>query len=159
MPAILRSYTVSRNAAAQSLAPETTISRSTRLGVRRPKAFDAFRRTIPVARTTHSQLRSDARRIIEWATYVIQGDPDRPLDRPFLRCADGSPDGEVALLAFPGDVTEATGVADLVQHLIRDEGVEPESILILLRGDHNGTFSRPIKEALDEREIEYSDPT
>lgn len=99
-----------------------------------------------------------ARRIIEWATYVIQGDPDRPHDRPCLQCADGSPDGEVALLAFPGDVTEATGIADLVQHLIRDERIEPQNILILLRADHNGSFSRPIKEALDERGIEYSDP-
>ena len=29
---------------------------------------------------------------------------------------------------------------------------------MLLRGDHNGTFSRPIKQALDHREIPYSDP-
>lgn len=99
-----------------------------------------------------------ARRIIEWATYVIQGDPDRPHDRPCLRCAEGSAPGEAALLAFPGDVTEATGVADLVRHLIDDEHVEPDDILILLRGDHNGTFSRPIKAALDEREVQYSDP-
>jgi len=99
-----------------------------------------------------------ARRIIEWATYVIQGDPDRPHGRPCLHCADGSPDGEVALMAFPGDATEATGVADLVRHLIDHEHVEPEEILILLRGDHNGTFSRPIKVALDQRGIQYSDP-
>lgn len=99
-----------------------------------------------------------ARRIIEWATYVIQGDPDRPRDRPCLHCADGSPPGEVALLAFPGDVTEATGVADLVRHLIDDEDVEAEDILVLLRGDHNGNFSRPIKAALDQREIQHSDP-
>jgi DNA helicase-2/ATP-dependent DNA helicase PcrA len=99
-----------------------------------------------------------ARRIIEWATYVIQGDPDRPHDRPCLQCADGSPDGEVALLGFPGDGTEAIGVGDLVRHLIDDEEVHAEDILILLRGDHNGNFSRPIKAALDERGIQYSDP-
>ena len=29
---------------------------------------------------------------------------------------------------------------------------------MLLRGDHNGTFSRPIKEARDKRGIRYSDP-
>jgi superfamily I DNA/RNA helicase len=89
---------------------------------------------------------------------VIQGDPDRPHDRPCLHCADGSPDGEVALLAFPGDGTEATGVADLVQYLIHHEEVTAEGILILLRGDHNGNFSRPIKAALEARGIHYSDP-
>jgi DNA helicase-2/ATP-dependent DNA helicase PcrA len=99
-----------------------------------------------------------ARRIIEWATYVIQGDPDRPRDRPCLQCAEGSPPGEGALLAFPGDGTEAVGVADLVRHLIDDEDVHAKDILILLRGDHNGNFSRPIKAALDERRIQYSDP-
>jgi DNA helicase-2/ATP-dependent DNA helicase PcrA len=99
-----------------------------------------------------------ARRMIEWATYVIQGDPDRPHDRPCLQCADGSPDGEVALLAFPGEGTEAIGVADLVRHLIDDEDFHAEDILILLRGDHNGNFSRPIKAVLEERGIQCSDP-
>ena len=45
-----------------------------------------------------------------------------------------------------------------MQYLIDDEEVEAEDILILLRGDHNGTFSRPIKAALDDRGIQYSDP-
>ena len=99
-----------------------------------------------------------ARRIIEWATYVIQGNPDRPRDRPSLQCAEGSPAGEVALLAFPGEATEATGVAELVQHLIEHEHVEAKDILILLRGDYNGTFSRPIKLALDRCGIQFSDP-
>jgi superfamily I DNA/RNA helicase len=35
------------------------------------------------------------RRIIEWASYVIAGDPGRPHDRPALACAAGSADGEV----------------------------------------------------------------
>ena len=54
-------------------------------------------------------------RIIEWATYVIEGDPDRPRIRPRLRPAEGSSPGEVALLAFDDQVTEAEGIADLVQ--------------------------------------------
>ena len=98
------------------------------------------------------------RRIIEWATYVIAGDPDRPHGRPALACAEGSPDGEVALLAFPGDVTEAQGIAALVRQLIARDHVSAEEILILLRGDHNGTFSGPIKHALDDLGIAYSDP-
>jgi DNA helicase-2/ATP-dependent DNA helicase PcrA len=98
------------------------------------------------------------RRIVEWASYVIAGDPDRPHDGPALVCAEGSPDGEVALLTFPGEVTEARGIAALIQQLIERDHVPAEEILVLLRGDHNGTFSRPIKEALDGFGIAYSDP-
>jgi DNA helicase-2/ATP-dependent DNA helicase PcrA len=98
------------------------------------------------------------RRIIEWATHVIAGDPDRPRDRPALRCADGSPDGEVALLVFPGEITEAQGIAALIQQLIDRDQVPAEEILVLLRGDHNGTFSGPVKRALDDLGIAYSDP-
>lgn len=97
-------------------------------------------------------------RIIEWASYVIAGDLGRPADRPALHSAEGSPPGEVALLAFPGDISEAHGVAEIVHQLIHHDNVPPNEILVLLRGDHNGTFSRPIKHALDRREIAYSDP-
>lgn len=98
------------------------------------------------------------RRIIEWASYVIAGDPGRPHDRPMLACADGSPDGEVALLAFRSEVSEARGIAALIQQLIVRDHVPAEEILVLLRGDHNGTFSRPIKESLDALGIAHSDP-
>jgi len=97
-------------------------------------------------------------RIIEWATHVIEGDPDRPRERPRLRSAEGSPPGEVALLAFPGEASEAHGVSRLVQALVQAEGVTPQDILVLLRSDHNNTFSRPIKDRLTELGIPYSDP-
>ena len=84
---------------------------------------------------------------MDWASYVIEGDPGRPLGWPRLRCADGSLPGEVALLAFDDDLAEAVGVAHLVHHLINNELVPAEEILVLLRGDHNGMFSRPIKNA------------
>jgi DNA helicase-2/ATP-dependent DNA helicase PcrA len=96
-------------------------------------------------------------RIIEWASYVIAGDLERPR-RPPLHSAEGSPPGEVALLAFPGEASEAEGVVEIVDQLIHRDQVPPEEILILVRGDYNGTFSRPIKHALDDREIAYSDP-
>ena len=97
-------------------------------------------------------------RIIEWASYVIAGDPGRPHDRPALACAAGSPDGEVTLLGFRGEVAEAHGIATLIRQLIEQDHVPAEEILVLLRGDDNGTFSRPIKAALDELHIAYSDP-
>jgi len=96
-------------------------------------------------------------RIIEWASYVIDGDLGRPAGRPRLVAADGSPPGDVALLAFDREVSEAQGVAALIQGL-NQRGVPPEEILVLMRSDHNKAFSRPIKEALDALGIRYSDP-
>jgi len=86
-------------------------------------------------------------KIIEWAQSVLEGDPDRPQGRPPLTPKAGSPEGEVALLSFSSESREVDGVARMVQGLI-EEGVLPEDILILLRGDHNGQFSRPIKDKL-----------
>ncbi len=96
--------------------------------------------------------------IVDWANYVIEGDPGRPRDRPRLApCAD-SPTGEVALLSFADQAVEAEGVAQLVHKLINVEGIPAKEILILLRGDYLGIFSQPIKAELDILEIPYSDP-
>lgn len=95
--------------------------------------------------------------IIEWASHVIEGDPDRPT-RSRLTPAAGSPEGEVALLSFAGQVAEAKGVAALAKKLIEKEGVPPPEILILLRTDYRGAFSNPIKAQMDELGIPYSDP-
>jgi len=98
------------------------------------------------------------RHIVEWASYVIAGDPDRPHDRPGLMCAEGSPNGEVALLEFRGEVAEARAIAALIRQLIDRDHIPAEEILVLVRGDHNGRFSQPIKQALDGQEIPYCDP-
>jgi len=98
------------------------------------------------------------RRIIEWATYVIQGDPDRPRDRPVLTSAEGSPHGEVALLAFAGETSEAQGIARIVQGLVAHDGVPATEILVLVRGDYRGAFSTPIKRNIEALGIQCSDP-
>lgn len=97
-------------------------------------------------------------RIIDWASWVIEGDPDRPRNKPRLKPAEDSPPGEVALLAFPGGTSEAKGVAHLIQGLIENEKLDPSDVLVLLRSDYHGAFSRPIKEALENLGISYSDP-
>jgi DNA helicase II / ATP-dependent DNA helicase PcrA len=97
------------------------------------------------------------RRIVEWANYVIQGDPDRPVARGGLQCADNAPEGEVALLSFAGEVAEARGIATLTQDLMR-RGIQPSQILILMRSDYNGQFSKRIKAELEAREIAFSNP-
>lgn len=96
------------------------------------------------------------RRIIEWARFVIEGDPDRP-ERDPLTPDDGAEDGEVALLRFDNNATEAVGVARLIHRLVEDDDIPPSEILVLLRGDRHGHFSRPIKEALEPMEIPVSD--
>jgi DNA helicase-2/ATP-dependent DNA helicase PcrA len=97
------------------------------------------------------------KRIVEWANFVIQGDPDRPRERGALQAAAAVPHGEVALLSFAGEVAEARGIAGLAHNLIT-QGVEPSEILILMRSDHNGQFSRRIKQELQARGIEFTDP-
>ena len=97
-------------------------------------------------------------RIIGWASYVIAGDPDRPAGRPRLNSAEGSPDGDVALLSFRGQVAEAKGVTSIIQGLIQNEGLEPSDVLVMLRSDWQGHFSKPIRERLDGVGIPCSDP-
>jgi len=96
--------------------------------------------------------------IIDWANYVILGDPDRPSNRAVLEPLPDSSEGEVALLHFPGNKTEAKGIAKLAKGLI-NEGIEPKDILILMRTDHNGLFSKPIRSELENCNIPCSDPS
>lgn len=94
--------------------------------------------------------------IVDWANHVIGGDPDRVPRR--LTPAPGSPPGEAALLAFPSHAAEARGIAQLVSKLVQVEEVAPDDILVLLRTDHNGAFSTPIKQELGRLGIACSDP-
>jgi DNA helicase II / ATP-dependent DNA helicase PcrA len=100
-----------------------------------------------------------AKSIVKWANYVIQGDPDRPRERIELRAPENAADGQVGLLAFPGNVSEAQGIARLTHHLIVNKHIPPQEILIVVRSDHNGLFTRPIKDALRKRGISFSDPS
>lgn len=104
-----------------------------------------------------SIAKRSARRIIEWSAFVIDADPGRPRRRRLTPDAD-APDGEVALLSFPSNQSEAAGIANLVDQLIHQDEVPPDQILILFRGDHNGQFSAPVKEQLAEKGIVVSDP-
>ena len=59
-----------------------------------------------------------AERIVDWARFVIAGDPGRHPQRRLPRCAEGAPVGEVALLSFADQGAEALGIAELVGILI-----------------------------------------
>ncbi|HEX4056111.1 MAG TPA: ATP-dependent helicase [Tepidisphaeraceae bacterium] len=97
------------------------------------------------------------RRIIEWANHVIQQNTDRPTDRRELRAAAGNPDGEVGLYSFQNHSKEAKGIAKLVQRMMSKKGFKPSEILVLLRGDRYGIFSKPIKQELDSLDIPFAD--
>lgn len=97
-------------------------------------------------------------RIINWALHVIEEDPDRPEKIPRLTSAENAPAGEVALLAFDTEAAEAEGVALLVRNLVEREHIPADEILILVRGNHNGAFSRPIEEHLQQLRVPCSDP-
>lgn len=97
-------------------------------------------------------------KIINWSSHVIEGDPERRSGKPRLIPAESASEGEVALLAFGGERAEARGVGDIVRKLLDSENIPPSEIMILMRSDHNGRFSKKIKEELNRREIQYSDP-
>lgn len=122
-----------------------------------PAGIRRFDEDYPGAATYPLSIsRRCGRHILDWASYVIEGDTDRP-EKPRLSCPDETGDGEVALLSFAGHKAETTGIASLVKQLVDRDGLAPEEILILLRGDYNGQFSGPIKEALEKQGIPCSD--
>jgi DNA helicase-2/ATP-dependent DNA helicase PcrA len=99
-----------------------------------------------------------ARRIVEWASFVIEGDIGRSPRPPATAKAD-APDGHVALLRFNSERSEAKGVADLIEWL-RDGRVVPlPEILVLSRTDRSGTFTKQIREELAQRSIPVADAT
>lgn len=95
--------------------------------------------------------------IIAWATHVIDGDLSRA-KKPDLSPAPSSPPGKVGLLSFDDESAESRGVAKLIRNLINLEGLGPSDVLVLVRGDHNGSFSGPIKSELDRLSVTYADP-
>jgi DNA helicase-2/ATP-dependent DNA helicase PcrA len=122
-----------------------------------PAGIRRFNEDYPDAETYPLSIsRRCGRHVLDWASYVIEGDADRP-DKPRLSCPDETADGEVALLSFAGHKAEAQGIAKLVKQLVERDGLAPEEILILLRGDHNGQFSGPIKKALENEGVPCSD--
>jgi len=91
------------------------------------------------------------RTILDIGQFVAQQDPRR-VEKRISPEADRER-GEVAILRFPDQDAEAAGIAGLCVHLVNSHGLEPDSILILLRSDRNGAFSRPIREKIGEAGI------
>ena len=93
--------------------------------------------------------------IAQWAQFVIAGEPGRT--RPPIQCKPGVEPGTVALLNFAGEVSEAKGIADLVDWLKQAKGIPLSEILILSRTDYRGTFTKRMKDELTRRDIAVFD--
>ena len=93
-------------------------------------------------------------KIIEVSQYVANQDPQR-LDKP-IRPRDDAGHGEVHLLRFRRQAEEATGVAAICSDLLEQKGLEPDEILILLRSDHQGRYSKVLAGELESRGLPYN---
>ncbi|MDE1925539.1 MAG: ATP-dependent helicase [Patescibacteria group bacterium] len=89
-----------------------------------------------------------------WAQHVIQGDLTRSA-RPTPECLSDTV-AETKLLHFPGETSEAKGVAALIAKLI-GKGMAAHEVLVLTRYDDKERFSKKIKELLTEKEIPVFD--
>ena len=92
--------------------------------------------------------------ILDLALFVARQD-HRRLEKP-LHAEEGRTGGEVAVLRFANQDEEATSVAKLCKCLVRQEGLKPDDILILLRSDRNGAFSSVLNDALAREELATS---
>ena len=95
--------------------------------------------------------------ILGWARHVIEGLPGRPSRRSLTPAPHCKP-GETRYFRFNSWEQEASGVARLVKWLIHSKGVAPEDIAILFRSNHNNSWSRPLAQQLEVRDVPVVNP-
>jgi DNA helicase-2/ATP-dependent DNA helicase PcrA len=89
--------------------------------------------------------------ILDFSMHVARQDPRR--EEKFLKCREKSEKGEVQILRFNNHVNEAEGIAILCEWLINFKHIDTSKILILIRSDRKGIFSKVIYGALHDRHI------
>lgn len=89
--------------------------------------------------------------IIKLAQFVANMDAER-LDKP-MEPRKGAEDGEVVLLRFGRETSEAAGVAAICDHLVKQEGYALDDILVLLRSDANSLYSKVLSEEFQKQGI------
>ena len=95
-------------------------------------------------------------RILEAARALIESSPGRT-PKASLRPGDHNPPGEFRYLRFENEGSERRGVVRLVESLIRRDGLRAAEVAILVRGDFNANWSRPLRELLTRCEIPATD--
>lgn len=92
--------------------------------------------------------------LLGWAQHVIQGDLERsPRTMPESKSSE---DAEMRLLHFPGNNTEAKGVAVIIGKLLA-RGLSAHEILVLTRFDDKERFTKKIKQLLGEAQVPVFD--
>ena len=89
--------------------------------------------------------------IINLALFVAKLDPSR-IDKP-LKPRENAGEGEVRLLRFDDQEEEAKGIATICEYLIEKKGYLPNDIMILMRSDGNGKYSKIIRDRLASKDI------
>jgi DNA helicase-2/ATP-dependent DNA helicase PcrA len=96
------------------------------------------------------------RDVLRAAEFVANLDPRR-LQKP-TRPSDNAESGEVFLVNCPTQDEEVQFIANKIEELI-SQGIERKEIVVLLRNDKNGKFSKPVMEALTAKNIEAAQAT
>lgn len=89
--------------------------------------------------------------VIRIGEFVAGQDYER--EEKVVQAEPGRPEGEVAILRFQGQGTEARGIARLSQKLLLGHDLRPEDILILLRSDKSQAFSKVLISAFESADI------
>lgn len=96
------------------------------------------------------------KKILEIGNFVAHQD-NRRMDR-VLKSSNEAIEGEVKILNFLNENSEAKGVAAICKYLIEDTCLEPGEILILLHSDDKGRYSKPIRAELENNGIPIASP-
>jgi len=91
--------------------------------------------------------------IIDLARFVADLDPAR-IKKPW-QPRTGAGAGEVHLLRFDTGQDEAQGIASLCKFLITN-GTPPDEVLILIRSDRSGAFSKPLQSHMAQAGVPFS---
>lgn len=86
-------------------------------------------------------------KIVDISDFVASLDTDR-VEKPKLTALDQSEPGDVHLLSFSDNETESTAIVRLCSSLLSKQQIEAKEILILVRSDRYGIYSKPLVEAL-----------
>jgi len=90
-------------------------------------------------------------RILALGQFVAQQDYDRL--RKELVAGHTEPEGDVHILRFPNQHSEAKGVAELCKYLLDSKAYEPQDILVLMRTDYRRKYSSVLVSALESVEL------
>lgn len=85
--------------------------------------------------------------ILNAARELIESSPTRA-PKPPLTPGPGNPAGLVAYLRFASEDLERSGVVRLIKHLRDRQGVDPDQLVVMVRGDANHSWSRPLRDEL-----------